>query len=197
MNPLIGSPLPAPQRRGHAPRPCPTRLRRARRAGQNARSHCCWEGGAEFEGSWKARETLFPVAMPYGFSPAGGTGSAPLPGPAFFSCQYSSSTQLFCSDLSRTFPLLSEGILLPHPRLPRGLQPSQAPLRRFRALSRSSRFLRWVPLCSPSFAGARGLRAAPLLKALARLGSRRTTFPSGSSGRRRACGQVTRSPDPR
>lgn len=182
MNPLIGSPLPAPQRLGHAPHPCPTRVRRVRRAGRKARSHCCWEGGAEFSGSWKAREKLFPAARPYERSPAGGTGSAPLPGHAFFSCQYPSPTQLFCSDLSRRFPLLSEGVLLllpPFaPRSPAFSGPATASpgsLRQF-PISRRGSALKLL-----LGGGARVRRPSPH-GAPARLGLCRTTFPSRRSG---------------
>ena len=53
-------------------------------------------GGAGFAGSWKARETLLPAAKR---AVTAGKGGAPLLGSAFFSCQFLSSTQLFCSDV--------------------------------------------------------------------------------------------------
>lgn len=118
MNPLIGSPLPAPQRRGHEPRPCPTRLRRDRRAGQKARSHCCWEGGAEFEGSWKARETLFPVARPYGCSPAGGTGSAPLQAPPSFRANIRAPRSFFARTSAERSRFYQRGYSSPTPICP-------------------------------------------------------------------------------
>lgn len=52
-------------------------------------------GGAGFAGSWKARETLLPAAKR---AVTAGKGGAPLLGSAFFSCQFLSSTQVFCSD---------------------------------------------------------------------------------------------------
>lgn len=53
-------------------------------------------GGAGFAGSWKARETLLPAAKR---AVTAGKGGAPLLGSAFFSCQFLSSTQVFCSDV--------------------------------------------------------------------------------------------------
>lgn len=187
MNPLIGSPRPASQRLCRASRPCPTRLRRTRRAGQKARSHYCWEGEAESAGSWKARETLFLA----GRSWAGGRGGAPLWAPPSFLCQSFGSVQplqlgpqvCICQ---KEFPFL----YLP-------LCVSSC----LRSLFGISHFFAGFRFQSP-LVGPRGLGPSPILgrrrrprATPARAGPPRTTLPSGLSGRRRGCGQVTESPD--
>lgn len=59
INPLIGSPRPAPQRFCRASRPYPAHLRRSRRAGRKARSHRCWKGGAELRAVRKPAKRSF------------------------------------------------------------------------------------------------------------------------------------------
>ncbi|XP_011897732.1 PREDICTED: uncharacterized protein LOC105577675 [Cercocebus atys] len=155
-------------------------------------------GGAELAGSWKARETLFPPGRPDDRARAGGRGGAPHLGSTFFSCQYSKFTPLFCSAVS---PVCEKGasaliclspcdpgpfrlryvVSRPRPTAPDYSSPgsaSQFPVARARELSR---------LCVLAVGSPRG---AP-----ARARPSGTTFPSGLSGRRRCCGQVTRSPD--
>lgn len=111
-------------------------------------------GGAGFAGSWKARETLLPAAKR---AVTAGKGGAPLLGSAFFSCQFLSSTQVFCSDVgprlcrgaySFTLPVCVCGLL--RPRL-------QAPFR-------NSCLLRCVPLFSnhPPHPLPEPTRSAPL-----------------------------------
>lgn len=165
-----------PQRPCRVRRPCPARLRRARKSAESLQLG----GGVASAGSWKARETLLPA----GRSGAGGRGGAPPWAPPPSPCQYPSSSRLSGLGLSPASVGGPPPSPISRPR-PRHVVPGPLPL--------GSAF-------RPALAGRRGPGPAPfsgeggLARRLPVPGGAGLHFPAG--GRRHGCGQVTGPPDP-
>lgn len=184
MNPLIGSPLPAPQRRGHAPRLCRTRLRRARRAGRKARSHYCWEGERNLWAVGKPAKRSFRLRGRTGALPQEEQEALPFQAPPSFHA----SIRAPRSFSARTS---AEGS-----RFIRGSTTPPTPVcLAVSSLLRPRYDVSRLPPAVPDFSA--GFRFVAPHGAPARLRLHRTTFPRRPSGWRRGCGQMTWSPDPR